>query len=1175
MANEGNIHFSITAENDDFKKKLAEMKQGIIDSGKSAQAEGAKIEAIFNRISAAKIDPFAADTINDLVEITTKFQAFETMLANAMQSPLDASALLKPSEWEAIFGDLDALSVSTMDSLIASVTEKANSMVKCGEMSAETYARIMEVVAKADQDMQSRNPFVAVIESAKVAFDQIDKEDNAAVEKRKAAWQTMGVAMGASIGVVAQASQGVGAIAESLGASEETQATVSQITGALSGAASLAKGIATGDISSIISGAVGMITSMIDLFDFRSKNATKLIKMEQGNINKLKGEYKTLENSVDDALGEDYYKQKLAMTKNLQGQIDSAEIQIEAARKIRKKQEREKQIAASEQEKAELILQTKTLTDDLKKEIVTTDLKTLATDLSRSIVEGLVNGAEGIDGVSAIIDGKLDQLIQNMIIKRFEAEIVQKGLKEFFDVIDGVTKEGSDNGMQITDLELEKINDAAEKAKKSIVIKTKTFIKPFVKSGIIDIGTGGENSKDSPKEQEDKRKAEEEKRLKKQEEANKARITAEQNLSKALIEINNETAQAIIDAKEDGVEKELAQIGLNYKLKIDAIEKWEKEQKQKVVEAQRTTYVAKHGTEKGFEIDEEDTNFKTINNGKVAKTKVAENEKDKSEKKFVDNRAAVWAECLIKWGDIEQKRVAITAQYEEKMRNAKTDGEKISLGKELEDSLRNLDLEALQNESPFKTLFGDLGNDTTKQIKAALESAKKLLSESDLPAADLKPMYDAIEKAEEEIRERNPFVALIDSLKDWDSADKKTSLNAVSKGAQASFSLVGDSLGSVVGGLKEMGLAGDEETQKILDNSMNLVGSFADIASMNPAQMVKGIMGAITSISAIFDGRSRRANRLIKVEGDNIKNLQKEYEQAERAVDKALGTDYYQKKINQTANLQKQIDAKQRQIEAEQSKKKKKQNQEQIQAWEDEQKQLTQQIADTKQSVIDELSTTDLKSYSSDLSSSIVDGLVSGADGIDGVSGIIDGKMDDLIKNMITKQFDMLVVQERMKGMFEAMAAGFDENSEDGFGLSKSELQAIKEAGIKGKEGIMSSVDDLNNVLTDIGLDGTAQKQQSATSKGLETMSQETAGELNGTFFSMRNNMSLAKDVLIQLNDTAKMMLAKMNNGESLTDTPRLIAVAVGHLEAIQRNTAHLSQMNDRLGKIETNTSRL
>ncbi|MEI3420415.1 MAG: hypothetical protein V8R91_04750 [Butyricimonas faecihominis] len=85
--------------------------------------------------------------------------------------------------------------------------------------------------------------------------------------------------------------------------SKEAQATFDQVSGMVSGMGNMAKGLASGDISSVISGGVGMITSATKLFDFKTKKADKEIKKHAENLKKLKTEYDGLAKGCKSSIG--------------------------------------------------------------------------------------------------------------------------------------------------------------------------------------------------------------------------------------------------------------------------------------------------------------------------------------------------------------------------------------------------------------------------------------------------------------------------------------------------------------------------------------------------------------------------------------------------------------------------------------------------------------------------------------------------------------------------------------------------------------------------------------------------------------------------------------------------------------------------------------------------------
>lgn len=87
----GRLHFAITADNEDVKRKLAETRQGIINSGKAAEEQGSKIEEMFKRAALAAGAFFtvqqAASFAKQIAVVRGEFQqlevAFTTMLGSA------------------------------------------------------------------------------------------------------------------------------------------------------------------------------------------------------------------------------------------------------------------------------------------------------------------------------------------------------------------------------------------------------------------------------------------------------------------------------------------------------------------------------------------------------------------------------------------------------------------------------------------------------------------------------------------------------------------------------------------------------------------------------------------------------------------------------------------------------------------------------------------------------------------------------------------------------------------------------------------------------------------------------------------------------------------------------------------------------------------------------------
>ena len=337
-----------------------------------------------------------------------------------------------------------------------------------------------------------------------------------------------------------------------------------------------------------------------------------------------------------------------------------------------------------------------------------------------------------------------------------------------------------------------------------------------------------------------------------------------------------------------------------------------------------------------------------------------------------------------------------------------------------------------------------------------------------LDPINLDKVLEKLKDAENEIKSRNPFRSLVTHIKEYqkeaDKTKKKASLKEIFGDTSEVLGMVNECFDSVIGGLKNMGLAGDEETQKLLGSISNMVGSAGKlaggIASMNPAAMISGAVGLISSAFDVFDRRSRKANREIKQHQENVKNLEKQYRQLERETAKAIGSEKYSKQIEQVNNLYQKIAETEGMIAAEQSKRSKKRDDGKIADWESQIEDYRDKIEELRQGIIDELSTTDLYSFSNDMASSIVDGL---CNGLDNGKEAIQEKINDLMKNVISKQLDVFVIRKSMSDMFQKMADAFNENSAGGFELTNWEIDQIVAAGQQGKDQILGQLGVIRN----------------------------------------------------------------------------------------------------------------
>mgnify|MGYP002765602464 FL=1 len=153
--------------------------------------------------------------------------------------------------------------------------------------------------------------------------------------------------------------------------------------------------------------------------------------------------------------------------------------------------------------------------------------------------------------------------------------------------------------------------------------------------------------------------------------------------------------------------------------------------------------------------------------------------------------------------------------------------------------------------------------------------------------------------------------------------------------------------------------------------------------------------------------------------------------------------------------------------------------------------------------------------------------------------------MEDNFQNAIIRTFVYSKYQAKLKAFYERWADAMKGD------LNAGELDTLRSEYMNI---VNDAINERNQIAAALGFKKSATEQNS-TSGGFQTMSQDTANELNGRFTAIQMDVSSVRQMMAEL------------QGISLNN--------MGYLEDIAKNTFQLYEMNERLGKIEQNTARL
>jgi tape measure domain-containing protein len=243
-------------------------------------------------------------------------------------------------------------------------------------------------------------------------------------------------------------------------------------------------------------------------------------------------------------------------------------------------------------------------------------------------------------------------------------------------------------------------------------------------------------------------------------EAEKRKQLAEK-LGQELAEQLRENDAVEIDIMDDGTEKKLHQIANDYQARKNEIAKQESDWKRDNQKA-GTTDLNDNGL-----TEEQQAAIDSANSLNKART-------DKLREDLKKEEEQAMREYLSKYGEYEEQKLAITQDYETRIAEASTKGEKQTLQKEMEKALSDLDTEKLKDSMDWEAVFGDLDKVSTAGLKKLREQLKEYIAtQKHLDPESMKELVEAIGAIEAKVNERNPFAALRTTMGTLSDATEK------------------------------------------------------------------------------------------------------------------------------------------------------------------------------------------------------------------------------------------------------------------------------------------------------------------------------------------------------------------------------------------------------------------
>lgn len=218
----------------------------------------------------------------------------------------------------------------------------------------------------------------------------------------------------------------------------------------------------------------------------------------------------------------------------------------------------------------------------------------------------------------------------------------------------------------------------------------------------------------------------------------------------------NQLIQSRIDAMADGEAKIRAQRELDNKKEIQDLERQREDYIRTEIELQRKVFDEQENLRAKQTKDYKKRTFdaSAVKVDTSAIDEIIRNAQKKQEIAPFKEELSAMNDYLKEYGTFMQRKLAITQEYEEKIKNAQNQWEARALSAERDTKLSSLKAESIKANIDWATVFGEFGGIFREVIKPSLEEAKKYVKTEDFKNSDQasqKELIDAINQMEKSL----------------------------------------------------------------------------------------------------------------------------------------------------------------------------------------------------------------------------------------------------------------------------------------------------------------------------------------------------------------------------------------------------------------------------------------
>ena len=345
-------------------------------------------------------------------------------------------------------------------------------------------------------------------------------------------------------------------------------------------------------------------------------------------------------------------------------------------------------------------------------------------------------------------------------------------------------------------------------------------------------------------------------------------------------DLENQVIQSRIDAMADGEAKIRAQRELDNKKEIQDLKRQREDYIRTEIEYQKRLFDAQEdlNAKKSKDYKKKTFDLSSVKVDTSNWDSIIENREKKQIKDLYTAEANAMREYLKEYGTFQQKKEAITKEYNDKIANATTEGDKKILQKQMEEALSSVDMDKLKQEINWELIFSDLNKvskksleqvkqqlktfknsdeyknmavDQKKVIDEALNNIQSTIIDKGGLLGDLPEQLDALRIAQDELKQAQDEYNK--SLKSGTDAEKEAALkkkNKAEKNVQNAETNVTRSadktyqnLITLADTITQLGSSSEMSLSQIGSLASGLIDTFTEAGSK-----IGGIVGAVFSL---------------------------------------------------------------------------------------------------------------------------------------------------------------------------------------------------------------------------------------------------------------------------------------------------------------------------------------